>query len=191
MAGIDGASGVDGSHAHFDRRLDQRNCQDRQGTCGRSLSPTQPDKDLAERARSNCRANPWKMVTVSAPSDGQHPQSSIQVPAVERNNIDEQWVRSVPPAIPDNVLQAPRSHRPSGRTAARVRAGPAEGRPTIGHAGRSGQRALRGKRTVLDDLRRLRRLARFPRTAWERVETSSQFLPNFSKGVFVCRRVTC
>ena len=46
------------------------------------------------------------MVTVSAPADGQQPRSAIEVPAVERENIDEQWRRSVPPAIPDNVLQA-------------------------------------------------------------------------------------
>jgi len=28
------------------------------------------------------------------------------LPAVERDNIDEQWLRSTPPAIPEEVLQA-------------------------------------------------------------------------------------
>jgi hypothetical protein len=56
--------------------------------------------------RAGGGSNPWHVVTVSAPSDGRHPQAAIEVPAVERNNIDEQWLRSVPPAIPDNVLQA-------------------------------------------------------------------------------------
>ena len=56
--------------------------------------------------RTSGGSNPWHVVTVSAPSDGRHPGAAIEVPAVERNNIDEQWLRSVPPAIPDNVLQA-------------------------------------------------------------------------------------
>jgi hypothetical protein len=56
--------------------------------------------------RTGVSPGPWHVVTVSAPSDGPHPRSSINVPAVERDNIDEQWVRSLPPAIPDNVLQA-------------------------------------------------------------------------------------
>jgi hypothetical protein len=47
-------------------------------------------------------ANPWHMVAVSAPSVGRQ----LQVPAVERDNVDEQWRKSVPPAIPDNVMQA-------------------------------------------------------------------------------------
>jgi hypothetical protein len=57
-------------------------------------------------AQSGNNSMPWHLVTVSATSDGQHSRPAIQVPAVERNNIDEQWLRSVPPAIPDNVLQA-------------------------------------------------------------------------------------
>ncbi len=51
-------------------------------------------------------SSPWRVVTVSSSSDGQQPRSAIEVPAVERANIDEQWLRSVPPAIPENVLQA-------------------------------------------------------------------------------------
>ena len=71
------------------------------------VTPDRPENGLASSSpRAGAAANPWHLVTVSAPSDGRHPQASIEVPAVERNNIDEQWVRSVPPAIPDNVLQA-------------------------------------------------------------------------------------
>jgi hypothetical protein len=51
-------------------------------------------------------ANPWKMVTVSAPSGSENAASSMRLPAVERDNIDQQWLRSVPPAMPDDVQQA-------------------------------------------------------------------------------------
>ena len=50
--------------------------------------------------------SPWHVVTVAAQSDGQHATPVMNVPAVERNNVDEQWLRSTPSAIPDNVLQA-------------------------------------------------------------------------------------
>lgn len=48
----------------------------------------------------------WRMVTVSSPTGGGKQGSSFRVPAVERDNIDQQWLRSFPPAIPDDVLQA-------------------------------------------------------------------------------------
>ena len=73
------------------------------------LMPNQPQERLVSASaptRTRVTPNPWHIVTVSAPSDGQHPQASIDLPAVERDNVDEQWVRSLPPAIPDNVLQA-------------------------------------------------------------------------------------
>ena len=31
---------------------------------------------------------------------------SFELPAVERDNIDPQWLQELPPAIPDDVLQA-------------------------------------------------------------------------------------
>jgi hypothetical protein len=46
------------------------------------------------------------MVTVSQPASAGGPGSSFSVPAVERDNIDPQWLRSFPPAVPDDVLQA-------------------------------------------------------------------------------------
>jgi hypothetical protein len=71
------------------------------------MTPVDSQTNLVRTPRgSGLRPNPWHVVTVSAPSDGQDPRSSIEVPAIERDNIDEQWQRSVPPAIPDNVLQA-------------------------------------------------------------------------------------
>jgi hypothetical protein len=45
--------------------------------------------------------NPWRMVTVAAPAG-----SPVRVPAVERENIDPQWLKNMPPAIPDDVRQA-------------------------------------------------------------------------------------
>jgi hypothetical protein len=52
---------------------------------------------------SNRIANPWRLVTVS---DGRDPAASFNLPAIECNNIDQQWLKNMPPAIPDNVLQA-------------------------------------------------------------------------------------
>ena len=46
-------------------------------------------------------STPWQTVTVSAPAG-----SAIRVPARERNNIDQQWLRSLPSAVPDDVMQA-------------------------------------------------------------------------------------
>jgi hypothetical protein len=69
--------------------------------------PNVPENSLVSSPMQAGKASsPWRVVTVSATSDGQHPLSSIEVPAIERDNIDEQWLRSVPPAIPENVLQA-------------------------------------------------------------------------------------
>jgi hypothetical protein len=72
----------------------------------------QPDSRLAvalpnSAPASSLAANPWRLVTVSAPSgQGAAPRPLMSVPAIERDNIDEQWLRSVPPAIPDDVLRA-------------------------------------------------------------------------------------
>jgi hypothetical protein len=48
-------------------------------------------------------ANPWRLVTVS---NAAQPGATMQLPAVEREKIDEQWLRSVPPAIPEDVRAA-------------------------------------------------------------------------------------
>ena len=47
--------------------------------------------------------NPWQVVTVSSPNgqDGR----SINLPARERDRVDEQW-RNTPSAIPNDVMQA-------------------------------------------------------------------------------------
>jgi hypothetical protein len=51
-------------------------------------------------------ANPWRLVTLSSPSGAQDANMSVEVPAMERNNVDPQWLQSLPSAIPDDVLQA-------------------------------------------------------------------------------------
>ena len=47
------------------------------------------------------QSKPWRMVTVAAPIG-----STLQVPAVERETIDPKWLKSLPPAIPEDVMQA-------------------------------------------------------------------------------------
>jgi len=49
---------------------------------------------------------PWQMVTLTSPSAAADGAASLQLPAVERQDVDEAWLRSLPPAIPDDVLQA-------------------------------------------------------------------------------------
>lgn len=50
-------------------------------------------------------SSPWQMVTFSVP-DGQAGNRSIRVPAMQRDQIDENWLRSMPQAMPAEVLQA-------------------------------------------------------------------------------------
>ena len=58
-------------------------------------------------ARSEPSPNgPWQMVTLTAPSAAADGAAPLRLPAVERQNVDEAWLRSLPPAIPDDVLQA-------------------------------------------------------------------------------------
>ncbi len=67
----------------------------------------QPPGSLAGVSpQSHAARGPWRMVTVSQPAGAGGPGNSFSVPAVERDNIDPQWLRSFPPAIPDDVLQA-------------------------------------------------------------------------------------
>ena len=47
-------------------------------------------------------ASPWRMVTLTSP-DASEP---IRLPAVERNRIDDAWLRSLPAAVPPDVLRA-------------------------------------------------------------------------------------
>jgi hypothetical protein len=69
-------------------------------------SPNQPESSLASAPpKTSVTPNPWHIVTVSAPSNGQ-PRRLIDVPAIERDKFDEQWLRSVPSAIPDDVMRA-------------------------------------------------------------------------------------
>jgi hypothetical protein len=69
-------------------------------------SPDWPESRLAVAPPSNSLApDRWQTVTVSAPVQGRSP-ALVSVPAVERDKFDEQWMRSLPPAIPDDVMQA-------------------------------------------------------------------------------------
>jgi hypothetical protein len=49
---------------------------------------------------------PWRVVTVLAPAGTQDARMVFDLPAVERDNVDQQWIQSLPSAMPDNVLQA-------------------------------------------------------------------------------------
>ncbi len=68
------------------------------------LQPQLPPAEPAPRV--DAPRSPWRTVSVSAPVRNGEPGPSFNLPVVERDNIDEQWLRSVPPAIPEKVRQA-------------------------------------------------------------------------------------
>jgi hypothetical protein len=69
--------------------------------------PDQPESRLAVASPDRTTtSNPWQLVTVSAPSGQGASQPVMRVPAIERKNIDEQWLQNVPSAIPDDVARA-------------------------------------------------------------------------------------
>lgn len=49
-------------------------------------------------------SDPWRLVAVSG-ADGPD-GSTIRLPAVERNDVNQEWLQSLPSAIPDDVRQA-------------------------------------------------------------------------------------
>ena len=56
--------------------------------------------------RGDSPAKPWRIVTVSAPGQGGKPGPAINLPAMERDRLDKQWMQNLPPAIPENVRKA-------------------------------------------------------------------------------------
>jgi hypothetical protein len=59
-----------------------------------------------ESSPGNLVSSPWRLVTLSTPASGSAPGRSLRLPAIERDSLDDDWVRNLPPAIPDEVLQA-------------------------------------------------------------------------------------
>lgn len=89
----------------------------REASVGRQAAPAPSIGEIASTAGSQQtpvrlspqarpKENPWKMVTVAAPTGSHRGGSAMQLPAVERDNLDPQWVRNVPPAMPDDVRRA-------------------------------------------------------------------------------------
>ncbi len=81
-------------------------------TVGRLTSLPGGESALADQGRGAGQLQPpagregaWRLVTLS-PSDSGDGSPWLEVPARERPNLDETWLRSLPPAIPENVVQA-------------------------------------------------------------------------------------
>jgi hypothetical protein len=62
-------------------------------------------RDPASQA-SDSLATPWRMVTVAAPSASAASGAPLRLPAMERDKLDPQWLRSLPPAMPNDIVQA-------------------------------------------------------------------------------------
>lgn len=56
--------------------------------------------------RPDVPAGRWQLVDFPVPGDAEGESNSIRLPAVERDHLDEQWLRGLPVAIPPEVLQA-------------------------------------------------------------------------------------
>lgn len=72
------------------------------GPIGVDVAANRPQPVQQEYASGS----PWQMVTLAAPAGAQGQEQRIRVPAVERDQLDSEWFRSQPPAIPDDVLRA-------------------------------------------------------------------------------------
>jgi hypothetical protein len=59
------------------------------------------DQVASTPAKSPGAQTPWRMVTVASPSG-----EALKVPVKESDNLDPQWLRSLPSAMPNDVLQA-------------------------------------------------------------------------------------
>jgi len=68
-------------------------------TGGREQPAAEPYGPQGGR-RPAASASPWKMVTIPGP------EGPIRFPAIEREQIDEQWLRGSPTAFPGEILQA-------------------------------------------------------------------------------------
>ncbi|HYW79454.1 MAG TPA: hypothetical protein VE890_07735 [Thermoguttaceae bacterium] len=68
--------------------------------------PAPPQAIPETPQRADVPNSPWQMVTFD-PGDGPDgPGEPVQLPAIERETVDPQWLQGLPTAMPDRVLQA-------------------------------------------------------------------------------------
>ncbi len=67
---------------------------------GMNIAANQPN-NVPTQTTNDVSKTPWKMVQLQS-SGAAEP---LQVPAMERSQIDEQWLASVPQALPEDVLK--------------------------------------------------------------------------------------
>jgi hypothetical protein len=69
--------------------------------------PSESPSLLAENKQpAGPSSGPWRTVTLSLPAGPEGQSRSIELPAVERQGIDEAWLQSLPPALPPDVIRA-------------------------------------------------------------------------------------
>ncbi len=87
----------------------------REGWQGRTTFPGQVADVLSKPQRPSLAGNPasgasqapaWQMVTLAADRGQGNDGESIRLPAVERDRIDQDWLRSIPASIPPEVVRA-------------------------------------------------------------------------------------
>lgn len=72
-----------------------------------SGAPTTGDQMASTDPSSHSTGKqPWQLVEMSGPVGPGGTNRTVYLPAVERPGIDEEWVQSLPPTVPDDVRQS-------------------------------------------------------------------------------------
>jgi hypothetical protein len=64
-----------------------------------------PQTAIAQASSQPNNAAPWQWVKLS-PAGSTDSEQTVQLPAIQRDRIDEQWLKSLPSPMPENVVQA-------------------------------------------------------------------------------------
>ncbi|HEY4759908.1 MAG TPA: hypothetical protein VIH42_04945, partial [Thermoguttaceae bacterium] len=75
------------------------------GNSNQLVSKTSEQAATILPMRSDQTSTPWQLVRLS-PAGSTDSSQALQLPAIERDQIDEQWLKSMPDSIPNNVVQA-------------------------------------------------------------------------------------
>lgn len=78
--------------------------RDRIGDLARDARPAA--SPIAAVPGGEMPSEPWRLVTVSAPGRNGKPGRAIELPALERDRLDERWLQGAPQAIPERVRAA-------------------------------------------------------------------------------------
>jgi hypothetical protein len=69
--------------------------------------PSRPQSTRGEASEyAHTPSGPWQMVEFASSGESPDDRKVIQLPAIERDKLDADWLKKLPAAIPADVLQA-------------------------------------------------------------------------------------